>query len=240
MSSTSSSSVIKVITDQLIKPFTTPSRIICDNATYFSSNEFIRFATNNNITIRYSSYYHPTSHGKVEVAHFSILRIIAQLLEDYHDDVNWTHIVQHSVFAYNNSYNISLGLIPIQQVYNKDNNIFISNILPIIQLPQSSLQHVLTKSINNRITANEANSSFNIPPRVQEFKVGSLVRYRLMDQNSRLDKLAPLYSELHIITKQVSPYSFIIRLYDSDTHCFYPHSKELQYNVNNLIHSYDN
>jgi hypothetical protein len=179
--------------------------------------------------------YHPNSHGKVEIAHYSILRIIAQLLEDYNEDTNWTQLINHASYAYNNSYNINLGLIPAQQVYGKDNSLFIENLIPIIPLSTDYLKQEFQQSIKNKSVINNQNKQV-CQSRI--FKIGDLVRHKL--KNNHNDKLSRLYSDLHIIVDQTSPYSFIIKLYDSDNKEAFEDSKPVQYNIQDIILSYDN
>lgn len=73
MNRTSTSEVIKFL-EEAFSYYGNPASLICDNATYYTSQEFKEFCEENGIELIHSIPYWPQQNGEVERQNSSILK----------------------------------------------------------------------------------------------------------------------------------------------------------------------
>lgn len=112
------SAIIDMLRRYVMVPFgTTPEHIICDNDIRFTSNEFIRFCTDENIEVRYAATYHPQTDGQTERANLTICNMLRTKLENRAQD--WTRYLPSVVKAYNGSIHASTKMSPFYAIYGR-------------------------------------------------------------------------------------------------------------------------
>lgn len=73
--------VIKLLNDHVITKFGVTFTLVCDNNLAFSSTQFIQWAFEYKIVLKYSSNYYPQGNGIVESTNKNLLEVIKRLLE---------------------------------------------------------------------------------------------------------------------------------------------------------------
>jgi hypothetical protein len=110
--------IIGMLRQHVFRPFhIVPEHIICDNDIRFTSNEFIRFCTDERIEVRYAATYHPQTDGQTERANLTICNMLRTRLQNRVHD--WTRYLGSTVRAYNNSIHASTKMSPFYAIYGR-------------------------------------------------------------------------------------------------------------------------
>ena len=96
------SSIIKGL-KQLIKQGVKPKKLLCDNATNFTSKQMTAFLKGNDIQVVHSSPYRPQTNGMTEKFNSTFTKSLsALLLEEINQPKAWTSYIDRILEAYNN------------------------------------------------------------------------------------------------------------------------------------------
>jgi transposase InsO family protein len=74
--------VIKFLDEHVITRFGIPFALVCDNGPAFSSAQFIQWAFEYKIILKYSSNYYPQGNGVAKSTNKNLLEVIKRLLEN--------------------------------------------------------------------------------------------------------------------------------------------------------------
>jgi transposase InsO family protein len=154
--------VIKFLDEHIITRFGIQFSPVCDNGPTFSSAQFIQWAFEYKIVLKYSSNYYPQGNGVAESTNKNLLEVIKRLLEnnprDWHTQLKfalWVDRTRIKVALGNSPFKIVYGLDPIfpvnlqirvlrfvQEFYSKDDRIEVrlANLLNLEEQRDAALQ----------------------------------------------------------------------------------------------------
>ena len=202
-----SNRVIKIFQDKLINLYATPAMIVCDSGSEFTSEEFKKFCTENNINLHICAPYEKSSNGQVERANLQIeLALRCTILEKGR---SWKDHLCSVVNSLNNTAHANLPYTPNEIISNRR---FTINVPGIVTNP-SPLQdnHVdLYSEISNQLIKNTSkmhakNNKFR---KVKRIKVGDLVYFRIPEHKNKLKEI--YRGPCRVIDKSPTEYSYIV------------------------------
>ncbi|CAK1587301.1 unnamed protein product [Parnassius mnemosyne] len=218
------STIVRIIEEQIFLIFGVPRTVICDNGKQFISSQFKELITNYNSKIWYTPYYHPQA-NPTERVNRVIGTAIASYIEDNHKD--WDKFIPHIGHAIRTAIHEITGKTPSYLFFgretslqnkidfgpdkddyvNVNRNYFENNL---------RLREEIYKDVNKRLReAYEINSkNYNKRRRICNFNVGELVWKKTKPQSCAnknfMAKLSPKY-EKAVISEKVSADVYILK-----------------------------
>lgn len=110
--------IIDFINEEILSKHGLPKKIVSDNGTQFTSNEFNAFITRLGITHSKTTDYHPSANGMDERLNGSLTKILRNYTDT--NQLNWDKKLIWALFLYNSSQNESTRFSPYNIVYGTD------------------------------------------------------------------------------------------------------------------------
>jgi putative transposase len=198
-----------------------PKRIVSDRDTRFVADFWKTLHRVLGTNLQFSTPNHPQTDGQTE----RVNRILNGLLRSYcyyqHD--NWVHYLSVVEFAYNNSYQSSIGTTPFiadlgysPRMPEFNNTFRMSRVSPAAEDLATKMDAILHRTRDEMAEAQRSQEAqTNVHRRDISFKVGERVlvkREAYEPQGGSYIKFRPVYMGPYVLVEEITPNSFVVDL----------------------------
>ncbi|CAF1434335.1 unnamed protein product [Rotaria sp. Silwood1] len=173
----SATTAVKFLINDVILKYGTPTCILTDNGTHFTSQVMNKLFENIGVTHLYSTVYHPQTNGQIERFNATMDGKIAALCNERRTD--WDEVLQFVTFNYNTSIHATTKQTPFEMMHGRQVTLPFDQQKEIISLTQDP-EHSQKIRIYLEKLVNEARN--NIIKNQQQYKA----RYDLHRQDLSL------------------------------------------------------
>ncbi|CAF4021322.1 unnamed protein product [Rotaria sp. Silwood2] len=170
----SATTAVKFLINDVILKYGTPTCILTDNGTHFTSQLMNKLFENLGVTHLYSTVYHPQTNGQIERFNATMDGKIAALCNERR--TNWDEVLQFVTFNYNTSIHAATKQTPFEMMHGRQATLPFDQQNEIISLTQDP-EHSQKIRIYLEKLVNEARN--NIIRNQQQYKA----RYDLHRQD---------------------------------------------------------
>ena len=132
--------------------FGTPRSIVLDNGGEFTSNEFRQFCNRHQITLHYTTPYHPQGNGITERMHRTLKMILSGLCQGY--PLRWPQLLQECQLIMNQASHTSTGQQPYFAFFSRHPPRLARSALPTVDGDQDEMAaaHALIKDTHQKMS----------------------------------------------------------------------------------------
>ncbi|CAF4371105.1 unnamed protein product, partial [Rotaria magnacalcarata] len=170
----SASTTTKFLINDVILKYGTPTCILTDNGTHFTTQLMNNLFQHLGVTHLYSTVYHPQTNGQIERFNATMDGKIAALCNERR--TNWDEVLQYVTFNYNTSIHATTKQIPFEIMHGRQATLPFDQQDAIISLTQDPEHHQQIKTYIGKL---EEEARKNILKSQQQYKI----RYDLNRQN---------------------------------------------------------
>ena len=113
--------VSEFIKEHILVRFGVPTKLVMDNASYFSSVEITNFCFEYEITVSHSSDYFPQGNGQEESSNKNLINIVKKLVSD--NQKTWHKKIHEALWADRVTPKRAIGISPFELVYGTEANL---------------------------------------------------------------------------------------------------------------------
>jgi hypothetical protein len=114
----------RILLEYVVARFGAPNSVISDRGPIFTSEYWSELCFITNIAKRLSTAFHPQTDGQTERQNQTLIHWLRCFVDE--QQTNWASLLPMAEFAYNNSYQASIGTTPFRALYGYDPTIEIN------------------------------------------------------------------------------------------------------------------
>ncbi|CAF1491938.1 unnamed protein product, partial [Rotaria sordida] len=212
----SATTVVKFLSNDVILKYGTPTCILTDNGTHFTSQLTNKLFEHLGVTHLYSTVYHPQTNGQIERFNATMDGKIAALCNERRTD--WDEVLQFVTFNYNTSIHATTKQTPFEMMHGRQVTLPFDQQKEIISLTQDpehsrKIRTYLEKLVNearNNIIKNQQQYKARYDLHRQDLllKVNDLVLIKTRNVRNKFDIR---YEGPFKIIKQLGHKTFIVQ-----------------------------